>query len=66
MELFNPNIKKFSEKSFSYISGNETFFKKILIFQEGTFQAQKIKKPKFSKILRFCGHNKTLRFYGET
>ena len=41
MELSSPKITKisyiFSKKSFSYISGNRHF-------QEGTFQAQKMKK----------------------
>ena len=46
MELCSPMIKKFlifSQKSFSYFSGNETFLKKLFIFQEGIFQARKKK-----------------------
>ena len=44
MEPCSPMIKKFlifSQKSFSYFSGNETFLKKLFIFQEGIFQARK-------------------------
>ena len=47
MELSSSNIKKFflkffSKESLSYISGNGNP-KKLLMFQEVTFQAQKIK-----------------------
>ena len=40
MELSSPKIKKvliFSQKSFSYISGNGTFFKKTSYISGGNF-----------------------------
>ena len=40
MELSSLKINKiliFSQKGFSYILGNETFLKKLAIFQKGTF-----------------------------
>ena len=47
MELLGSNIKNFKEKKtpkkVPYISGNDKP-KKLLIFQEATFQARKIKK----------------------
>ena len=46
MELSSSNIKKFL--TFWYISGNGTFLhgnpKKLLVFQEVTFRAPKIKR----------------------
>ena len=47
MELSGPKIKKFlifpRKKLFLYFR-KRNVLKKLLIFQEGTFQAQKIKK----------------------
>ena len=54
MKLSSCKIKKvliFSPKKiFSYISGNETFLKKIPILQEGNFRVRKIKKDRSEKI----------------
>ena len=51
---FGPKIKKssyiFSKKYFSVTLGNRTFLKKLLKFQEETFQAHKIKKTHSEKI----------------
>ena len=46
MKLSSPKIKNvyiFSQKSFSYISKNGTFLKKLLVLGRN-FQARKIKK----------------------
>ena len=54
MKLSSSNIKKlliFSQKKiFSYISGNETFLKKLPILQEGNFRVRKIRKDRSEKI----------------
>ena len=51
MELSGPKIKKFL--TFSYISGNVTFLKKLLIFQEMEPSSLKLPgalfKPKLEK-----------------
>ena len=46
----------FSRKAFSYISENETFLKKLFIFQQETFQACQIKKPHYWKISYILGN----------
>ena len=60
MELFGPKVRKssyiFSKKCFSVILGNGTFFKKLLKFQEETFQAHKIKKTHSEKICYISGN----------
>ena len=47
MEFSSPKIKRvlhFLKKGFSYISGNETLKKLLLIFQEKNFPSSKNKK----------------------
>ena len=53
MEFSSPKIKRvlhFLKKSFSYISGNETLKKLLLIFQEKNFPSSKNKKNRSEKI----------------
>ena len=63
MELSSPKIKKafiFSQKKiflhFRKKLFQKMFLKKILIFQEKTFRAQKIKKTHSEKISYFSGN----------
>ena len=56
MELSSAKIKKvliFSQKKISLYIAKWNFSKKLLTFQEGTFRAQKIKKPTQKKFLIF-------------
>ena len=56
MKLSSPTIKNviiFSQKKLFFYFGKWNFLKKLLIFQEGTFQARKIKKPALKKFLIF-------------
>ena len=58
MELCRPKIKRVLivfKKSFSYILGNGTFFKKILIFQEVMFRAQENKRKPLLKSFLYFG-----------
>ena len=61
MKLSSPKIKKalrFSQKSFPYISGKETFLlKKLLMFKEITFRARKIKKTHSEKNVLYFSIN---------
>ena len=54
-ESFPYILENKNPKQIHYISGNGTFlhFTKLLMFQEVTFQARKIKKPTLKKFLIF-------------
>ena len=66
MALFKPNLQKKLKKShpekISYVFGNGTFWPHIfLLFQEGTFPAQKAKKKEkkekhFEKVSYISGN----------
>ena len=56
MKLSSPTIKNviiFTQKKFFFYFGEWNFLKKLLIFQEGTFRARKIKKSGLKKCLIF-------------
>ena len=62
---FLAKIKKiliFSQKSFSWISGNETFFKKTSYISGRNFWARKIKKPALEKFIKFSQNMFFLHF----
>ena len=65
MELSSSKIKKiliFSQKYFSWISGNETFFKKTCYISGRNFWTWKIKKPALEKFIKFSQNMFFLHF----